>query len=101
MYPRSQGKRLAAWRNAVQAVSLLVARSTLYSPAQKLGQCLIVWLFPVLGPAGIWAFLRSQRRWERYDTRAYPEHSEEMTEIDPDDAGQVGSGDGGAGSGSD
>jgi hypothetical protein len=82
------------------AISVLVWRSRFYSPAQKLLQCLLVWLVPILGPVGIWAFLRAQHRWETYDTRAYPEPSEKMVVIEIDgtitdsvSAGSNGSGD--------
>lgn len=63
-------------------VSFLVARSTFYSPVQKLAQCLIVWLVPILGAVGIWAFLRAQYNWKRYDTRAYPEPSKKMVAVE-------------------
>lgn len=66
------------------AVSIPVLRSCFYSPRQKLIQCGIVWLMPILGAVGVWAFLRSQHGWEKYDTRAYSEPSEKMvvTELD-------------------
>lgn len=65
-------------------VSILVLRSRYYSAGQKFIQCGIVWLIPIIGSIGIWAFLRSQRGWERYDTRTYPDPSEKMvlTEFD-------------------
>jgi hypothetical protein len=63
-------------------VSFLVIRSHFYSVSQKLAQCAIVWLIPVLGPVGVWAFLRTQREWEKYDTRAYPEPSEKMVAVE-------------------
>jgi hypothetical protein len=68
------------------AVSVLVIRSRLYSPVQKLLQCLLLWLIPILGPVGIWAFLRAQHRWEKYDTRAFPEPSEKMVVVEINDA---------------
>ena len=59
--------------NAV--VSLLVARTPYYSTFQKLVQCSIAWLLPVLGAVAIWAFLRTQEHGEVFDTRTYPERS--------------------------
>ena len=73
-------------------ISVLVIRCALYSPLQKLSQCAIVWFIPVLGAVGVWAFLRSQYNWRKYDTRAYPERSEKM---DPADFGSGSSGGGG------
>ncbi len=66
------------------AVSIQVLRSRYYSTPQMLVQCGIVWLIPILGAVGVWAFLRSQHGWDKYDTRAYPEPSEKMvvTELD-------------------
>lgn len=78
------------------AASVAVIRSHFYSPAQKLAQCLIVWLVPILGPVGIWAFLRAQHGWETYDTRAYPERSQKMVAIEINNAINDGFGSGGA-----
>jgi uncharacterized membrane protein len=65
-------------------VSMRVLRSRFYSMAQKSAQCGLVWFIPILGAIGVWAFLKSQYGWEKYDTRAYPEPSEKMvvTELD-------------------
>ncbi|RIX41985.1 MAG: hypothetical protein D3M94_19245 [Rhodocyclales bacterium GT-UBC] len=69
---------LAAIVSIDLAVSLQVLRSPMFSATQKTAQCAIVWLLPIIGPIGIWAFLRSQSDWKTFDTRAYPEHSEKM-----------------------
>ena len=63
-------------------ISFLIMRSHFYSVGQKLAQCAIVWLIPVLAPVGVCAFLRTQRGWEKYDTRAYPESSEKMLAVE-------------------
>lgn len=67
-------------------VSYLVIRSPFYSRGQKAAQCVIVWSLPILGPIGVWAFLRSQFGWAKYDTRAYREPSEKMIAVEVDDA---------------
>lgn len=74
-------------------VSALVVKCPMFSPIQKTAQCLIVWLVPLLGTVGIWAFLRSQYNWDKYDTRAFPEHSEKMVliELDKSEHGVSGS----------
>jgi len=59
----------------------------MFSSFQKVAQCLIVWLAPLLGTVGIWAFLRSQYNWNKYDTRAFPEHSEKMVLVELDKSG--------------
>ena len=56
----------------------------MFSSFQKAAQCLIVWLIPLLGVVGIWAFVRSQYNWAKYDTRAFPEHSEKMVLVELD-----------------
>ena len=63
-------------------VSLRVCRSHYYSSNQKAVQCLMIWLIPVLGPIGIWVFLRTQVGWEKYDTRAFPEPSKKMVVVE-------------------
>jgi hypothetical protein len=82
-------------------VSFQVARSHFYSSTQKFAQCAIVWFIPVLGVVGIWAFLRAQYRWEKYDTRAYPEHSQKMVAVEISNAVLDSFGDGGAHGGGD
>jgi hypothetical protein len=74
-------------------VSVLVMKCPMYSPSQKMAQCSIVWLVPLLGTVGIWAFLRSQYNWGKYDTRSYPEHSQKMVlvELDKSEHGASGS----------
>lgn len=67
-------------------VSVSVIRSPFYSAGQKLAQCLIVWLIPLLGVIGIWAFLRAQYNWQKYNTRAYPERSEKGVAVAVQDA---------------
>ena len=59
-------------------VCVLLICSNLYSPGQKFAQCVLVWLVPIFGALGIGAFLLSQYRSVKYDTRAYPERSEKM-----------------------
>jgi len=82
------------------AVSLSLIRCHFYSRGQKLAQAIIVWLVPVLGAVGIWAFLRAQYRWEKYDTRAFPEPTQKGVAIEVSDAIHDGFG-GGAEGGSD
>jgi hypothetical protein len=41
-------------------VSICVIRSSYYSALQKMAQCLIVWVLPLLGPIFVWNFLRTQ-----------------------------------------
>lgn len=72
-------------------VSYLINRSPFYSRGQKAAQCAIVWVIPVLGPVGVWAFLRSQYGWAKYDTRAYPEPTEKMISVEVNDAISSGS----------
>lgn len=67
-------------------VSVSVIRSPFYSAGQKIAQCFIVWLIPLFGAVGIWAFLRSQYNWQKYDTRAYPEGSEKGMAVAVQDA---------------
>jgi hypothetical protein len=64
--------------------SAAVVRSSYYSAGQKWAQCIVVWLLPLLGAVGIWAFLRSQERGNVFDTRAFPERAERMEEPEPD-----------------
>jgi hypothetical protein len=56
----------------------------MFSSFQKVAQCLIVWLVPLLGAVGIWAFVRSQYNRAKYDTRALPEDSEKMVLVELD-----------------
>ena len=76
-------------------VSVSVIRSPFYAAGQKLVQCLIVWLVPLLGAIGIWVFLRAQYNWQKYDTLAYPERSEKMVPLEIDHAIHDNFGDGG------
>lgn len=78
-------------------VSLMVVRSRFYSLGQKAAQCAIVWLLPILGSVGVWAFLRAQYKWEKHDTRAYPEPSEKMVVVEINDAINDSGGNAGAG----
>lgn len=73
-------------------VSVTVIRSPFYSAGQKLAQCLIVWLIPLLGAIGIWVFLRAQYNWQKYDTRAYPERREKGVAVAVQDAIHEGGG---------
>jgi|ERR1035437_3657754 hypothetical protein len=66
---------------ANSTVCVLVVRSDFYSRGQKIAQCALVWLVPFVGSFGVWAFLRSQYKLGKYDTRAYPEHSEKMINV--------------------
>lgn len=65
--------------NVLASVSLL--RSSFYDRPQKLIQCTIIWLLPVIGAVAIWIFLRVQYNWQKYDTRAYPERTEKMISV--------------------
>lgn len=67
-------------------ISIIVIRCPFYSPTQKLAQCLIVWLIPIIGPVGIWSFMRAQYNWQKYDTRAYPEPSQKMVAVEINNA---------------
>lgn len=73
-------------------VSALVIKCPMFSSFQKVTQCLIVWLVPLLGAVGIWAFVRSQYNWAKCDTRAFPEDSEKMllAELDKSEHGESG-----------
>jgi hypothetical protein len=73
-------------------VSALVIKCPMFSSFQKVAQCLIVWLVPLLGAVGIWAFIRSQYYWAKYDTGAFPEDSEKMVlvELDKSEQGVAG-----------
>ena len=66
-------------------VTVSVIRSPFYSGGQKFAQCLIVWLIPLFGAIGIWAFLRAQYNWQKYDTRAFPESSEKGVAVEVQD----------------
>jgi hypothetical protein len=68
------------------AVSVALVRSHFYSPWQKAAQAAMVWLIPVLGAVGIWAFLRVQYKWEKYDTRAFPEPTQKGVAIEVSNA---------------
>lgn len=63
---------IVVW-NLAASVSLIY--SPFYNRAQKLAQCAIIWLIPAFGAVGIWVFLRVQYNWQKYDTRAYPQHT--------------------------
>lgn len=78
-----------AFANVV--VSARVVKCPMLSTFQKAAQCSIVWLVPIIGAVGIWAFLRSQYNWNKFDTRAYPEHSEKMVLLELDKSEHVGS----------
>jgi hypothetical protein len=82
------------------AVSIALVRCHFYTPLQKLAQAAIVWCVPVLGAVGIWAFLRAQYKWEKHDTRAFPEQSRKMVAVEVGNAIQdsFGGGEGGGGS---
>lgn len=67
-------------------VSVLVIRSHFYSAKQKSAQCAIVWLVPIFGAIGIWSFLRAQYKWEKYNTRAYPERAQRMVAVEVSNA---------------
>ena len=67
-------------------VSILLVRCHFYSPFQKLAQCIIAWVVPVLGAVAIGGFLRSQYNWEKYDTRAYPKGSRKMVGVEVNNA---------------
>ena len=82
-------------------VSFMVIGSQFYSPVQKSAQCLIVWLVPILGAVGVWAFLRTQYNWKKYDTRAYPEPSQKMVVVDINNAIHDSFGDAGGDGGGD
>jgi hypothetical protein len=68
------------------AVSVALLRCHFYTPLQKLAQSAIVWLVPILGAVGIWAFLRAQYKWEKYDTRAFPEGTQKGVAIEVSNA---------------
>jgi len=76
-------------------VSLLVIKCPMFSSFQKAAQCSIVWLVPLFGAVGIWAFVRSQYNWAKYDTRAFPEHSKKMVLVELDNSQHGASGVGG------
>jgi hypothetical protein len=83
-------------------ISVLVLLSRYYSWPQKLAQCAIVWVVPIIGPVAIWAFLRAQGESDTFDTRAYPEPSQKMAAVEVDNAihdSFGGGGDGGGGGG--
>jgi hypothetical protein len=67
-------------------VSVLVIKCPMFSSFQKAAQCSIVWLIPLLGGVGIWAFVRSQYNWAKYDTRAFSEYSERMVLVELDNS---------------
>lgn len=67
---------LAAILVANLAATVVLVRSRFYSRRQKLAQLAIVWCVPLLGVVGVWAFLRAQYNWGRFDTRAFPEDSQ-------------------------
>lgn len=73
-------------------VSVQVLRCPMFSLFQKTAQCFIIWLLPLFGAIGIWAFLRSQYNWTQYDTRAFPERSEKMVLQELDQSGHDASG---------
>ena len=67
-------------------ISISLVRSRFYSPVQKLAQGAIVWLVPIFGVIGIWAFLRSQHNWEKYDTHAFPDPSQKAVAVEVESA---------------
>lgn len=67
---------LAAILAANLAATVVLLRSHFYSRRQKLAQLAIVWCVPLFGAVGVWAFLRAQYNWGRFDTRAFPEDSQ-------------------------
>lgn len=77
------------------AVSVALVRCHFYSRLQKLAQLAIIWCIPVLGAVGIWAFLRAQYKWEKFDTRAFPEPSEKAVAVEVQNAIHNGLGGGG------
>jgi hypothetical protein len=83
------------------AVSIALVRCHFYTPRQKLAQSAMVWCIPILGATGIWAFLRAQYRWEKYDTRAFPEQSPKMVAVEVNNAIHDSFGRDGGGTGSD
>src|SRR5262245_42929948 len=58
------------------AVSVALVRCHFYSVAQKLAQTAIIWCVPLFGAVGVWAFLRAQYNWEKFDTRHFPKGTE-------------------------
>jgi|SoiMethySBSTD1v2_1073268.scaffolds.fasta_scaffold129503_4 hypothetical protein len=68
------------------AVSVALVRSHFYSGTQKAAQLAIIWLIPLFGVVGIGAFLRAQYRWEKYDTRAFPEQTQKGVAIEVQNA---------------
>jgi hypothetical protein len=58
-------------------VSVFVSRSHYYSREQKLVQCAIVWLLPLLGVVAVGVFLYCQRDNDMFDTRQFPNRNEE------------------------
>lgn len=80
-------------------VSVLVIRSRYFLWPQKLGQCVIVWTIPLLGPTAVWAFLRSQEHADIFDTRAYPEPTKKGIAVEVQNAIHDSFGEGGAGGG--
>ena len=82
-------------------VSFLVVRSPFYTAFQKFAQCLVVWWVPLFGAIGVWAFLRAQYNWQKYDTRAYPEASQKMVAVEIGDAIRGGGGESGGHGGGD
>jgi hypothetical protein len=63
-----------------------VIRSPFYTRFQKSAQVAIVWCVPLFGALGIWAFLRAQYNWQKYDTRAFPEGAQKGVAIEVQDA---------------
>ena len=82
-------------------VSAFVLRSRYYSIGQKLAQCFLVWLLPIVGTVGVWVFLRTQEQGNIFDTRAYPEPSEKMVAAEVDSTIHDSFGGGGEGGGGD
>jgi hypothetical protein len=64
------------------AVSVALLRSRFYSRLQKLAQLAIIWFIPLFGAVGIWAFLRAQHNWEKFNTRAFPEGSQKGVAVE-------------------
>jgi len=80
------------------AVSVALVRSRFYSRLQKLAQLAIVWCIPLFGAVGIWAFLRAEYNWQKFDTREFPEGSQKGVAVEVQNAvhGSFGGGGGSA-----
>ena len=65
------------------ASSIAVARAPYFSMRQKVAQCLLVWIVPVVGAITVGVFLYSQRDNTTFDSRAFPERSEKAVGLPP------------------